>query len=231
MATKPISILTNPYTFKKPKISGPYTSIYLIRHCHPAYELQEQLGDMKMPLSKIGLQQRSFLDKKLFTLGIDKIYVSQFLRSKLTAQPLTEYTGLRPIVDRRLNEINWENWYRIKYFNMSDKTRMKRVKNYRQMDKELDKIQTEARRLLADIYEKNKKKKVAVFCQGNLIRSIITGILNADVIGFLSMEIYQSSISKLVIDTDGYVKINYINNIGHLPHRPDEDLFMASINQ
>ena len=128
MATKPISILTNPYTFKKPKISGPYTSIYLIRHCHPAYELQEQLGDMKMPLSKIGLQQRSFLDKKLFTLGIDKIYVSQFLRSKLTAQPLTEYTGLRPIVDRRLNEINWENWYRIKYSNMSDKTRMKRVK-------------------------------------------------------------------------------------------------------
>lgn len=231
MPTRSTSILTNPYTFKKPKISGPYTSIYLIRHCHPAYELQEQLGDMKMPLSNIGLQQRSYLGKKLFTLGIDKIYVSQFLRSKLTAQPLSENTGIRPIVDRRLNEINWENWYKIKYFNMSDKTRMKRVKNYRQMDKELDKIQTQARRLLADIYEKNKNKKVAVFCHGNLIRSIITGILNADVIGFLSMEIYQSSISKLVVDTDGYVKINYINNIGHLPHRPDEDLFMASINQ
>lgn len=225
------SILTNPYTFKKPKITGPYTSIYLIRHCHPAYELQEKLGDLKMPLSHIGLEQRGFLSKKLLSLEINKIYASQFMRSKITAEPLSVALNLRPIIDRRLNEINWENWYKIKYFNMSDKTRVRRIKNYRQMEKELDKTQVLARRLLADIYEKNKNKKVAVFCHGNLIRSILTGILNADVIGFLSMEIYQSSISKLVIDADGYVKINYINNIGHLPHRPDEDLFMASINQ
>ncbi|MDQ5970844.1 MAG: phosphoserine phosphatase [Patescibacteria group bacterium] len=225
------SILTNPYTFKKPKITGPYTSIYLIRHCHPAYELQEKLGDLRMPLSSIGLHQRGFLTKKLLTLNIDKIYVSQFMRSKETAQPLAEATGLRPITDRRLNEINWQNWYRVKYLKMSDKTRVRSIAKYRQMENELDKTQVLARRLLADIYEKNKNKKVAVFCHGNLIRSMLTGILNTDVIGFLSMEIYQSSISKLVIDTDGYVKINYINNIGHLPHRPDEDLFMASINQ
>jgi probable phosphoglycerate mutase len=227
----PENILINPYSFKRPKITGPYTSIYLIRHCHPAYELQEQLGDLKMPLSSIGLHQRGFLSKKLLTLGIDKIYASQFRRSKMTAQPLAEALNLHPVIDRRLNEINWENWYKIKYFNMSDKTRVRRIKNYRQMEKELDKTQVSARRLLADIYEKNKNKKIAVFCHGNLIRSILTGILNADVIGFLSMEIYQSSISKLVIDADGYVKINYINNIGHLPHRPYEDLFMASINQ
>jgi broad specificity phosphatase PhoE len=225
------NVLTNPYSFKKPKITGPYTSIYLIRHCHPAYELQEKLGDLRMPLSSIGLHQRGFLTKKLLTLNIDKIYVSQFMRSKETAQPLAEATGLRPITDRRLNEINWQNWYRVKYLKMSDKTRVRSITKYLQMENELDKTQVLARRLLSDIYEKNKNKKVAVFCHGNLIRSMLTGILNTDVIGFLSMEIYQSSISKLVIDTDGYVKINYINNIGHLPHRPDEDLFMASINQ
>lgn len=225
------NVLTNPYTFKKPKITGPYTSIYLIRHCHPAYELQEKLGDLKMPLSSIGLHQRGFLTKKLLTLSIDKIYVSQFMRSKQTAQPLAEAIGLRPIIDRRLNEINWQNWYRVKYLKMSDKTRVRSITKYLQMENELDKTQVLARRLLTGIYEKNKNKKVAVFCHGNLIRSMLTGILNTDVIGFLSMEIYQSSISKLVIDTDGYVKINYINNIGHLPHRPDEDLFMASINQ
>jgi broad specificity phosphatase PhoE len=227
----PENILSNPYTFKKPKITGPYTSIYLIRHCHPAYELQEKLGDLKMPLSHIGLEQRGFLTKKLLTLEIDKIYVSQFMRSKLTAQPLAEAIDVRPITDRRLNEINWQNWYKVKYLKMSDKTRVRSIKKYRQMENELDKTQTLARRLLAEVYEKNKNKKVAVFCHGNLIRSILTSVLNADVIGFLSMEIYQSSISKLVIDSDGYVKINYINNIGHLPHRPDEDLFMASINQ
>ena len=225
------NILSNPYTFKKPRISGPYTSIYLVRHCHPAYELQEKLGDINMPLSSIGLEQRGFLNKKLLSLPIDKIYVSQFLRSKQTAEPAAKHFNLKPQVDRRLNEINWENWYKVKYLNMSDETRVKRLKKYKEMNKELDKIHVLSRRLIADIYEKNKNKNIAVFCHGNLIRSIITSILNADVIGFLSMEIYQSSISKLVIDKDGYIKINYINNIGHLPHRPHEDLFIASINQ
>ena len=28
-----------------------------------------------------------------------------------------------------------------------------------------------------------------------------------------------------------YIKINYINNIGHLPKKPKEDLFQAAINQ
>jgi broad specificity phosphatase PhoE len=225
------NILSNPYTFKKPSISGPYTSIYLVRHCHPAYELQEKLGDSNMPLSKIGLEQRSYLNKKLFKLPIDKIYVSQFLRSKQTAEPLAKFLGIKPQVDKRLNEINWVNWYKVKYFNMSAKTRVKRIKKYKEMDRELDKVHTLSRHLIADIYEKNKNKNIAVFCHGNLIRAIITSILNTDVIGFLSMEIYQSSISKLVIDKDGYIKINYINNIGHLPHRPHEDLFIASINQ
>ena len=63
-------VLNNPYTFKKPKIRGPYTNIYLIRHCHPAYELQEKLGDLKMPLSSIGLEQRGFLTKKLLTKNL-----------------------------------------------------------------------------------------------------------------------------------------------------------------
>ncbi|MCK4968720.1 MAG: histidine phosphatase family protein, partial [Candidatus Aenigmarchaeota archaeon] len=82
-----------------------------------------------------------------------------------------------------------------------------------------------------DIYLQNKGKRVALFCHGNLTRAILTSIIGADIIGFLSMEIYQSSVSKIVIDRDGYVKINYINNIRHLPHQPKEDLFYRAISQ
>ena len=88
-----------------------------------------------------------------------------------------------------------------------------------------------SRRLLADIYKHNKGKRVGLFCHGNIIRAMVTSILNTDVIGFLSTEIYQSSLTKLVIDRDGYIKVNYVNNICHLPHRPDEDLFLAALNQ
>ena len=114
---------------------------------------------------------------------------------------------------------------------MSEKTRVKRVKEYQEMDARLHRLHTKFRRIIADIYKKNKGKSVLIFCHGNVIRSILTGILNTDVIGFLSMEIYQSSVSKLMIDKNGYIKINYINNIGHLPKRPKEDLFLAAINQ
>ena len=138
---------------------------------------------------------------------------------------------MRIDIDKRLNEIEWKNWYKIKYFRMSEKNRTLRVKGYKDMDKKLDRYQAKARRLIADIYRKNKGKNILVFCRGNLIRSMITSILNADVIGFLSMEIYQSSVSKLVIDRGGYIKINYINNIGHLPKHPDEDLFSTALNQ
>jgi len=130
-----------------------------------------------------------------------------------------------------LNEIEWNDWYKMKYFNMTDKTRIKRVPKYQKMEKELNEFQNHSRRLLADIYQQNKGKAVAVFCHGNLIRAMITGILNTDVIGFLSFEIYQSSVSKLVIDKDGYIKINYINSIRHLPRKPKEDLFAFAVEQ
>ena len=113
---------------------------------------------------------------------------------------------------------------------MTEKTRERRLKGYLKMDAELDAMQTIARRLVADICRDNKGKRVALFCHGNIIKSILTGILNADIIGFLCMEIHQSSISKLVIDRDGFVKINYINSLSHLPHEPNEDIFITLVD-
>ena len=220
-----------PYAKSMPLINGPYTRIYLIRHCHPDYRTREVVGDANMPLSELGKKQRKLLDKKLEQIQLDKLYSSEFKRAHETAERFAKKNKKKIFVDKRLNEIDWIDWYKIKYFNMSERTRVKRVTKYKEMDKRLHKIHGNARRVIADIYKKNKGKRVGVFCHGNMIRSMITGILNTDVIGFLSMEVYQSSVTKLVIDRDGFIKINYINNIAHLPHKPDEDIFLAAINQ
>ena len=220
-----------PYAKTRQAINGPYTKIYLIRHCHPDYSLKEALGDANMPLSDLGRGQRKLLNKKLEQIELDKIYISELTRAKETAQDWAKKNKKRMYVDHRLNEVDWTEWYKIKYFRMSEKTRMKKIKEYKTLDKEMHKLHDKSRRLLADIYKKNKGKKIGLFCHGNLIRSMVTSVLNTDIIGFLSMEIYQSSVTKLVIDRDGYIKINYINNIGHLPHKPNEDLFMAALNQ
>lgn len=219
----------SPYSKIKPKIRRPYTIIYLVRHCNPDYSSEHLVGDFNMPLSEIGLKQREYLTARLLDMQIDKVYSSELLRAQETVRPFARQTGKKVIIDNRLNEIDWRDWYRVKYFNMSETTRAKRFKQYEKLDNELDKMQTVGRRLIADIYKHNKGKSVALFCHGNIIKSMITSVLDADVIGFLSMEIFQSSISKLVIDRDGYIKINYINNIGHLPHEPNEDLFITLV--
>ena len=113
---------------------------------------------------------------------------------------------------------------------MSEKNRAKKLKNYRALDTQRDKTQAVARRVLADIFQDSKGKRVAVCSHGKFITALLTGIIDADVIGFLSLEIFQSSISKLIIDRDGFVKINYINDVSHLPYPPNEDLFKTLIN-
>lgn len=224
--------LQTAYSKTRQKTYGPYTQIYLVRHCKPDYELKEAVGDANMPLSKIGRRQRILLtNKKLIKLDIDKIYASEFVRAQQTAYVYLKRAKKDLTIDKRFNEVDWKEWYKIKYFNMSEKTRIRRVQKYKKIDKELHQLHSKSRKLLADIYKKNKGKRVGVFCHGNLIRAMVTSILHTDVIVFLSMEIYQSSVTKLVIDRDGYIKINYINNICHLPHKPDEDLFMAALNQ
>lgn len=219
------------YGRSRPESSGPYTQIYLVRHCKPDYSQQELVGDANMPLDKIGLKQRKLLNKKLLSLKIDVVYTSELLRAQQTAEVFLKKRKLKALVDKRLNEVDWTEWYKIKYFNMSEKTRIKRVKFYKEMDKRLNILQARFRRILADVWRAHKGKDVMIFCHGNVIRSILTSILNTDAIGFLSIELYQSSISKIVIDKNGYVKINYINNIGHLPHHPAEDLFKFALEQ
>ena len=217
----------NPYVKLRPKTRRPYTVIYLVRHCHPDYTKEKKLGDFNMPLSPFGNEQLQFLTERLVKLKINKIYASELKRAQETAAPIASILDIEVNVSPRLNEIDWWDWYRIPYFNTSELNRSKKLKNYVELDAQLDAMQTNARRLLHDVFKNNKGKTVALFTHGNFIKSVLTGILNADVIGFLSQEIFQSSLSKIVIDRDGYVRINFINNVDHLPQPPEEDLYIT----
>ncbi|MFA5000336.1 MAG: histidine phosphatase family protein [Patescibacteria group bacterium] len=217
----------NPYAKLEPPTRKPYTEVYLIRHCHPDYNLEKKVGEYNMPLSKIGLRQRRTLTKKLLTLKIDRVYMSGLKRAQETAEDFLNKSRKKPIIDLRLDEIHWSHWHRMKYFNMAEETRNNKLKNRLKLDRQLDKMQTAVRRAFADIIRQGKGKRIAVFAHGNLIKTLLTGILNADVIGFLSLEIFQSSISKILIDRNGYVKISYINDASHLPTLPQRDLYIT----
>ncbi|HNU81679.1 MAG TPA: histidine phosphatase family protein [bacterium] len=221
----------NPYARLQPKTREPYTVIYLVRHANPDYRLEKKLGDRLMPLSKEGKLQASFLAKRLLKLDLDTVYASSLARAQETASIFANRRKKRPIIiDERLDEIDWKNWHRVKYFRTSEERRKQYLPNYHVLDKQLDKMQARTRRFLAEVLAEHRGQRVALFCHGNIIKTFLTGIMNADVLGFLSLEIYQASISKLVIDGDGYVKIAYINDINHLPNPPLEDIFITLVS-
>ncbi len=217
----------NPYIKIKPTTREPYTEFFLIRHCNPDYSLQKKLGEDNMPLSKNGRQQRKHLTERLLKMKIDQVYASGLRRAQETAATYVRLANKKIIVDQRLDEINWKNWHNLKYFNMSEETREKKLKDHSKLDHTLDRMQTTARRALADLFHTHKGQRLAIFSHGNFIKAVLTGVLNADVIGFLSLEIFQSSISKLVVDNRGYIKIAYINDVTHLPRAPRRDLFIT----
>lgn len=220
----------NPYVKLRPKTRKPYTVVYLVRHCHPDYKQEKKLGDKNMPLSSFGREQLVYLTERLVKLKVNSVYASELRRAQETAAPIAKIIKKAVIIDSRLNEIDWWDWHRIPYFHTSESGRIKKLKDYQILNKQLDKMQLRAKLLLDNIFLSNKGKTVALVTHGNFIKSLLTGILNADVLGFLSQDIFQSSLSKIVIDKDGYVRISFINNVDHLPQPSEEDLYITLVD-
>jgi len=102
-----------------------------------------------MPLSKVGLKQRDYLTTRLLKSKIDLVYTSELKRAISSAEPFVKKTKKKIIINDRLNELHWGHWYKMKYFNMTEKEREKRLAKHKVLDKELDKMQTSARRAIA----------------------------------------------------------------------------------
>lgn len=207
----------------------PYTRLYLVRHSDPEHDHYDKTGDPDLPLSKIGHKKSIMVANRLKKLSADKIYTSEFLRAKQTAEAFGKKVGIKPKTEPSLNEIDWADWYKVRYFNLSEQARRKSLRHFKNLDKSLDLLQARVRKTLYAIVQKNRGKRIAIFSHGNFIRAVVTGILDADIIGFLSLEIYQASITEIVVDKNNDAKINYVNATGHLPQTVIEDLFASSI--
>ncbi len=62
------------------------------------------------PLSELGAQQARRLAARLRTAGLAAIYVTTLQRTAQTAEPLAAATGLAPVVEADLREVNLGAW-------------------------------------------------------------------------------------------------------------------------
>ena len=209
------------------KARRPFTTIYLVRHCHPNYLLKDKLGDAAMPLSKTGVKQADFLAKAVAGLCPQVVFSSALARSIQTAEIFSRTSGKKFKIREDLNEFDWTHWYRVKYFTVSPENRGKNIKAKALLNRRLNKFMDISRDAIADIVKDNRGRNIVLFTHGNFIKSILCGILDSDIFGFLSLEIFQSSITKIMIDRDNNVIISYINDVNHLPQKPVEDAFLT----
>lgn len=81
--------------------------IYLARHTQSIYNVKRRLNSdpsVDVHLSKKGIQQAHDLRDKLKSENFDVIYISEFPRTKQTADIINTHHGLEVVVDTRINE-------------------------------------------------------------------------------------------------------------------------------
>jgi phosphohistidine phosphatase SixA len=76
-----------------PQGDVPVTTVYLVRHAEKAAAPPED-----PPLSEAGASRSQALSRILGKAGIKAVYTSQFLRTKLTAEPLAKQFGVTSTV-------------------------------------------------------------------------------------------------------------------------------------
>ena len=67
-------------------------------------------GHGNPPLSDIGREQAELVAERLAHLQFDALYVTTLRRTAETAEPLVRRTGLTPIVEPDLREVNLGEW-------------------------------------------------------------------------------------------------------------------------
>ncbi len=169
--------------------------IYLIRHGEADSKAE------KIPLTKKGRGEGKKVAKKLLKYNFDKVYFSDLLRAKETAEIYLELNPqIERIEDERLSEV-----YRVLIGGpeKAGTSENKEINDKKRADEIFEEILREG-------------KNVAIFCHGNIIRYYLNKILkrkdnlwNNLIINNCSISIIEYNKEKLKI-----IEINLINHIG-----------------
>jgi 2,3-bisphosphoglycerate-dependent phosphoglycerate mutase len=109
--------MSTPRRFSQVPYEGPpgSTELLLVRHGASADAVEGEEfefidGHGNPPLSDIGREQAELVGARLAHLAIDALYVTTLRRTVETAAPLVRRTGLTPVVEPDLREVNLGEW-------------------------------------------------------------------------------------------------------------------------
>jgi len=183
--------------------------IFLVRH-----------GDTKKVesdtiLSKEGFRQAKRVAKRLKNFKIDRVFVSNLTRAKLTME---EYKKVNPKIKVDISEDLNEIYRAILGGPEKEGTSPGRE----------DKDKERANRFF-DSLLKSKEENIVVFAHGNIIKYFIARTLNKDPKGFWESSLISNGSISIIEKNETVLRVKAINIIDHLDREDIKDFYEGEI--
>ena len=167
------------------------TKIVLVRHAECEGNVQNRLsGITNFKLTSNGKKQAKDVAKKLKEQKIDKVYSSPLDRALQTAQEISKYAHEKYVlVENDLIEIDYGKcdgmqWNEIDIIYPNVKRMWKKIKNYPNGMPEQEEylnVQNRMVKIINDIADKNRGKKICIVSHGIAIQSFLCYFYHKDI--------------------------------------------------
>jgi broad specificity phosphatase PhoE len=97
-------------------LKGAGMNLYMVRHGQTVASRENRFsGSLDPPLTAVGEAMAEAFARVYTALNWDAIYTSPMLRTRQTADALFRLTGVRPIVEEGLKEVNYGEWEGLRH--------------------------------------------------------------------------------------------------------------------
>lgn len=183
--------------------------IYLVRHGQTDWNLEKKTqGHTDISLNENGKEQAKLISKVISNYKIDKIYSSDLLRAKETAEIINENFGLDIILDNRLREINYGDLEGIARPTLSQDVWDIFNSNPEKLNAEP--IINVFNRIKSFFNDLDYNKNIIIVTHGGALRTIMYYINNKD---NFDKKIYDKKYRDTKINNGAFFEYDFINNV------------------
>lgn len=219
--------------------------LYFIRHGRQ----NSGLCNVDVPLDDAGIRQAKLVAKRLELYDIHKLYCSNLIRARETADIIGENLGLQPIVEEDFREISFGDMEGLDGAQLKEKfgdfieERKKAKEDIPNPGGEsgedvFNRAMPVIRRIVEEVLEENmeesikesieesngkNKKNIAIVTHGGLIRSVLAGVLEAPFAKKLCIgkDLENCSITEINFDEEtGNFIVERVNDYAHIEVEP-----------
>lgn len=204
--------------------------LYFIRHGRQ----NSGLCNVNVPLDEAGVRQANLVAKRLRLYDIDKLYCSNLIRAKETADIVGEELGLLPIVEEDFREISFGDMEGLDDIQIKEKFGdflIERAKAKEDLpnpggesgEDVFNRAMPIVRRIIEEA-ELDNKKNIAIVSHGGLIRSVVAGVLEAPFAKKLCIgkDLENCSITEIDYDEKtGNFIVERVNDYAHIEVEPE----------